>query len=78
MIVAIIDAYKGTYGVEPICRFLRDHNLPIAPSAYYARKSRPRSARSLSDERLVPVLRALHRDNIFESRAAIAPTSRTD
>jgi putative transposase len=44
VIVAFIDAYKGTYGVEPICRVLRDHNLPIAPSTYYAHKSRPRSA----------------------------------
>ena len=63
MIVAFIDAYKGTYGVEPICRVLRDHNLPIAPSTYYAFKSRPRSARSLSDERLVPIVKAVHRDN---------------
>ena len=63
MIVAFIDAYKGSYGVEPICRVLRDHNLPIAPSTYYARKSRPPSARSLSDERLLPVVKAVHRDN---------------
>jgi len=63
VIVAFIDAYKGSYGVEPICRVLRDHNLPIAPSTYYAFKSRPRCARSLSDERLLPIVKAVHRDN---------------
>ena len=41
MIVAFIDAYKLVFGVEPICRVLRDHNLPIAPSTYYAFKKRP-------------------------------------
>ena len=32
VIVAFIDAYKLVFGVEPICRVLRHHNLPIAPS----------------------------------------------
>jgi len=63
VIVAFIDAYKLVFGVEPICRVLRDHNLPIAPSTYYARKSRPPSARSLSDARLLPIVKAVHRDN---------------
>ncbi len=63
MIVAYIDAYRHQFGVEPICRVLRDHNMPIAPSTYYAFKSRPRCARSLSDERLLPIVREVHRDN---------------
>ncbi len=63
MIVAFIDAYKHQFGVEPICRVLTDHNMPIAPSTYYAFKSRPRSARSLSDERLVEVVKEVHRAN---------------
>jgi transposase InsO family protein len=33
--VAFIDAYRGNYGVEPICRV-----LPIAPSTYYEQKAR--------------------------------------
>jgi putative transposase len=33
--VAFIDEYRATYGVEPICRV-----LPIAPSTYYAQKAR--------------------------------------
>jgi putative transposase len=46
---AFIDVHKERFGVEPICR-----ELPIAPSTYYARKSRPPSARALRDEALVP------------------------
>jgi hypothetical protein len=34
--IAYIDAHKERFGVEPICK-----QLPIAPSAYYAAKSRP-------------------------------------
>ena len=49
MIVAYIDAYTRDFGVEPICRVLRDHDVPIAPSTYYAFKSRSPSARSRSD-----------------------------
>ena len=45
MIVAYIDAYKRDFGVEPICRVLRDHDLPIAPSTCYAFKKCSRSAR---------------------------------
>ena len=70
MIVAFIDAYKQEFGVEPICRVLRDHNLPIAPSTYYAFKKRPASARAVSDERLVEVVKDVHRDNfgVYGSR----------
>ena len=63
MIVAYIDAYKRAFGVEPICRVLRDHDVPIAPSTYYAFKKRARSARSLSDARLLPIVKEVHRDN---------------
>ncbi len=63
MIVAYIDAYKRVFGVEPICRVLRDHDVPIAPSTYYAFKKRARSARSLSDDRLLPIVKEVHRDN---------------
>ena len=60
MIVAYIDAYKRDFGVEPICRVLRDHDLPIAPSTYYVVKQRSRCARSLSDERLLPIVKFVH------------------
>lgn len=42
------------WGVEPIC-----DALEIAPSTYYSAKSRPASARALSDAVLIPLLVAL-------------------
>jgi putative transposase len=42
-----IEAHRDRFGVEPICR-----TLQIAPSTYYAHKSRPPSARAVADERL--------------------------
>ena len=47
---AFIDAHRERFGVEPICRVLRAHGVQIAPSTYYAAKTRPRSARSIRDE----------------------------
>ena len=61
--VAYINAYKNLFGVEPICRVLRDHNVPIAPSTYYAAKKRQASARQQSDERLLEVIHRVHREN---------------
>jgi putative transposase len=39
-----IDQHEHEFGIEPICR-----TLQVAPSSYYAAKSRPPSARSRSD-----------------------------
>ena len=44
------------FGVEPICRALRQYGVQVAPSTYYAFKARPPSARSLSDQMLIPRL----------------------
>jgi putative transposase len=63
VIVAFIEAYKGLFGVEPICRVLKDHHVPIAPSTYYAAKKRPPSARQLSDAHLLEVIGQVHREN---------------
>lgn len=49
---AFIDEVREEFGVEPICRVLTEHGVPIAPSTYYAVKSRPPSARSVRDEGL--------------------------
>ena len=56
--IAYIDAHKERFGVEPICK-----QLPIAPSAYYAAKSRPPSARAVRDEGVKPEIERVHRDN---------------
>lgn len=40
MIVDYIDAHRDRFGVDPICTVLAEHDLPIAPSTYYAAKAR--------------------------------------
>ena len=47
-----IDERRKEFGVEPICAL-----LPIAPSTYYAAKSRPPSARARRDEWLLTEIR---------------------
>lgn len=54
MIVQFIDRERGEFGVEPICATLR-----VAPSTYYAAKTRRPSARALRDAVMIPVLVAL-------------------
>jgi putative transposase len=46
-VVRFIGAHRERWGVEPICKVLQ-----IAPSTYYATRSRVPSARQLKDERL--------------------------
>ncbi|WP_164703291.1 IS3 family transposase [Modestobacter sp. KNN46-3] len=58
MIVEFIDAHRDEHGVEPICA-----ELQIAPSTYYAHRSRPPSARSVTDVATTAVIEQVHRDN---------------
>ena len=53
-----IDEHRDTFGVEPICQA-----LAVAPSTYYAAKSRPPSARALRDEKLKPSISRVHAGN---------------
>ncbi|WP_396642744.1 IS3 family transposase [Microbacterium sp.] len=53
VVVQFIDDHRDRFGVEPICRVLTEHAVPIAPSGYYAFKKRPLSARAESDAELV-------------------------
>jgi putative transposase len=41
VIVEYIGAHRERFGVEPFCALLGEHDLPIAPSTYYARKAEP-------------------------------------
>ena len=43
-------------GVEPVIEVLRSAGVEIAPSSYYAAKSRPLSARAVRDAELMPVI----------------------
>ena len=61
--MAFIDRYRTRFGVEPICRVLRERNVGIAPSTYYAYKSRPPSARAQRDGWLSEQIRCVHREN---------------
>lgn len=62
MVVAFIDAHKDRFGVEPICRVLTEHAVKIAPSTYYAARTRPPSARAVRDARLLELIRAAWKD----------------
>jgi putative transposase len=56
-----VDAHRGEFGVEPICRVLQ-----IAPSTYYAVKGRAASpsVRAVRDERLAGQIREVHEKNL--------------
>ena len=62
MIVEFIDEHKEEFGVEPICRVLREHGLQIAPSTYRAATTRPPSARAQRDAVVLEQIRAVHGD----------------
>jgi putative transposase len=55
---AFIDERKADFGVELICA-----TIDVSASAYYQRASGQRSARNIEDDRLVAVIRQVHRDN---------------
>jgi putative transposase len=65
-VIAFVDAHRRrrtaeglVWGVEPICRVCQ-----IAPSTYYATKSRPPSARSIRDAELKVAIRRVHDANL--------------
>lgn len=53
------------FGVEPICRVLTEHGVPIAPSTFYAARSRPPSARAVRDEVVLAEIRRVHADPLI-------------
>jgi putative transposase len=65
VVITFIDDHKHRFGVEPICRVLNGHGCQIAPSTYYAAKTRPASARALGDAALlVEIDRVFHDRNL--------------
>ena len=58
VIVGFIDENRDELGVEPICA-----DLQVAPSTYYAAKSRPPSARARRDAAMIPILLAIWQAN---------------
>jgi putative transposase len=57
-----IDDHRDRFGVEPICRVLTEHGCQIAPSTYYAARTRTPSARALRDADLVEQIEAVFWD----------------
>jgi len=61
-VISFIDDHRDRFGVEPICRVLTEHGVKIAPSGYYAFKSRPLSTRAARDAELVVEIRRVFAD----------------
>lgn len=61
--ISYLDEYRGKFGVEPICRTLREAGVEIAPSTYYATKKRLPSARSQRDQELKAKIASAHEKN---------------
>jgi putative transposase len=53
-----IEAHRGRFGVEPICRVMECN-----PSTYWAAHGRPSSERALRDELLRPEIARVHKEN---------------
>jgi putative transposase len=68
--VDYIDTHKDRFGVEPICRTLSSAAVTIAPSTYYAAKTRPVSARAARDAQLTEQVVRVHRENFGVSAAS--------
>jgi putative transposase len=61
--VAFVDSQKEQHGVQSVLRALHDTPAEIAPSTYYAVKTRPASARSRRDDELIEMIRRIHAEN---------------
>jgi putative transposase len=61
-LVGFIDSVKARFGVEPVCHVLSQFVCQIAPSTYYAFKTRPRSPRSVRDEQVAEAVKAVFFD----------------
>lgn len=63
MKVDFVDRHKDEHGVQPICDALRETGAEIAPSTYYAAKTRPASARAVRDAELTTEITTMYEEN---------------
>jgi putative transposase len=66
--VVFVEDHRGRFGVEPICRVLTEHGVKIAPSTYYAHRTRVLSARAVRVAQLVPEIVRVHSDKAIGRR----------
>jgi hypothetical protein len=77
--VAYIDAHRHDVidgrevGVEPICAVLKKAGVQIAPSSYYAAKTRQPSARAVRDAVLIEDIKIAHKANLGLPRVWLTP-----
>lgn len=60
MVIGFVDTHRDRFGVEPILRVLAAHGVKVAPSTYYAAKTRPRSQRAVRDEHVLDHIVRVH------------------
>ncbi|WP_170963571.1 IS3 family transposase [Cellulosimicrobium cellulans] len=63
MLVDYIDQHREAFGVEPICRVLAGSGMQVAPSTYYAAKTRTPSRRSVTDAATTTLIEQVHAEN---------------
>jgi putative transposase len=63
MKVAFVDSQQAEHGVQPVLQALESTPAQIAPSTYYAAKTRRASARSLRDSALTALIEQIHAEN---------------
>ena len=63
-LIAFVDQHRQEFGVEPVCKALSQAGVQIAPSTYYAAKTRPLSARFVLDATLKVEVRRVFEDNL--------------
>jgi putative transposase len=61
--VRFVEEHRDEHGVEPIIDALQGTCAEIAPSTYYAARTRPRSARARADEVTLAKIRQVHASN---------------
>ena len=61
--VAFIEAFREEFGVELICRGLRQAGVAISPSGYYAARARPPPARAVRDAALEKQILRVYKDS---------------
>ena len=65
-----IDEHRDQFGVEPICRVLTEHEIPIAPSTYYEARNRPPSRRALRDAEITELIKTARQQRFGDTLGA--------